>query len=256
MKFNGKFKTTPVYGLLPEVDIDYLVSILRDVSWQVGDKTRERMRSAIKGPCNMPPQDGRISFCDTPVFGDSYVYLWFDLAGDLFYIGKGTGNRVESLQGRSAEFKKKAASGYYKILADDMNEGYALDLEKVLLFECARQGKKLTNHAYGDALEGIQYCSSDRDGLLYYWDHLGVIARFSELTGMTVHYDARNFALRDVLDDRHIWWNMYRDVKVNDPEILAKMQKEEEQNRKRREKAREYARKRREAKATQASPCS
>ena len=246
MKFNGKFTTTPVHGTLPEVDIDYLVRILENVSWWVGDETRERMRLAIKEPRCARPQDGRISFRDTPVFGHFYVYLWFDLSGDLFYIGKGTGNRAESLQGRSAEFKKKAAGGYYKILADGLNEGYALDLEKILLLECARQRKPLTNRMNGDAVDAVQYCSGDREGLLYYWNHLGVISRFSELTGISVYYDARDRSPFDALDDRRVWWETHFDQKVNDPKVLDEIQRAEERKQKQKEKRREYARKRRE----------
>ena len=246
MKFEAGFKTTPVCGAFPEIDIDYLVHILAGVSWEVGDEIKARLHAAIdKSKSRAPRQDGCISFRDTPVFGRSYVYLWFDLNGDLFYIGKGTAQRAESLQGRSAEFKEKAASGYYKILADDMAEGYALDLEKILLLEIARQRKTLTNHMYGDAVDAIQYCTGDRDALLYYWNHLGVISRFSELTGVVVHYDARNCSL-EALDERWVWWETYRDVKVNDPTILAEIRAAEERKKSQKEKQREYARRRKE----------
>lgn len=246
MRFDAEFKKTPVCRDFPEIDIDYLAHILRGVSWQVGDEMKARLHAAIDKSKNRAPwQDGRISFRDTPVFGHFYVYLWFDLNGNLFYIGKGTGNRAVSLQGRSAEFKEKAASGYYKILADDMAEGYALDLEKILLLEIACQRTTLTNHMYGDAVDAIQYCTGDRDALLYYWNHLGVISRFSELTGVVVHYDARNCSL-EALDERWVWWETYRDVKVNDPTILAEIRAAEERKKSQKEKQREYARRRKE----------
>lgn len=235
MKFGGEFRTTPVCNELPEVDIDYLVHLLKNVSWQVGDETKARLHAAIeKRKIRDLEQDGRISFRDTPVFGRFYVYLWFDSRGELFYVGKGSGNRAESVVGRSDDFKAKAAGGYYKILADEMNEGYALDLEKVLLLECALQERRLVNREYGDAVDAIRYCSGDREGLLYYWDHLGVISRFSELTGIPVFYDARG-GVRDATDDRHIWWEPHEDVKTNKPEALDEIKRDETRKRKRRE---------------------
>lgn len=245
MKFYGKFKTSPVYGALPEVDIDYLVRLLESASWQVGDETREIMIAAINKHRRKRPQDGRISFCDTPVFGNHYVYLWFDSEGKLFYIGKGTGNRAESLQGRNAEFKEKAEGGCYKILAGDMDEGYALDLEKILLLECASQRKPLVNKMNGDAVDALEYCSGDREVLLWYWDHLGVISRFSELTGIDVFYDVKRNT--DALEERTAWWG-HSDMhpKTNDPKRLAEIRAAEEKKQRQKARRREYVRRRNE----------
>lgn len=261
MKFQGDFGATSVLGHfcgcrdLPDIDINGLIRILENVSWQVGDETRERLRSAIKPPRYELPLDGRISFRDTPIFGRFYVYLWFDLSGNLFYIGKGTGNRYESTWGRSAEFKKKAASGCCKILADDMSEDYALDLEKILLLECALQRKPLANQMYGDAVDAMEYCSCDREVLLWYWNRLGVISRFSKLTGIDVFYDATgntkgsDYSETNALDERVVWWGYFdRHPETNDPKRLAEIGMAEEVKRKRKEQNREYAR-RRKAKA-------
>jgi hypothetical protein len=83
--------------------------------------------------------------------------------------------------------------------------------------------------------------------LLYYWDHLGVISRFSELTGFVVHYDARNCS-RDELDGRCVWWENYRDAKVNDPTILSQIREAEERKQRQKEKQREYYARRRKEK--------
>jgi hypothetical protein len=266
LKFSGDSRETSVFehflerNDLPDAGVDFLVRILKNVSRQVGDETRERLRAAIMPPQYELPKDGRISFRDTPVFGHFYVYLWFSLSGDLFYIGKGTGNRAESLQGRSAEFKEKAASGYCKILADDMSEDYALDLEKILLLECALQKKSLANRMNGDAADAMEYCSGDRDVLLWYWNRLGVISRFSELTGINVFYDATgnrvasDFSKSSALDERLVWWRYYNmHPETNDPRILNEIRAAEEKKQRQKEKRREYARKRKEKLSAEAT---
>lgn len=259
MKFSGDFRATSVLNYfykrkdLPDIDVDCLIQILKNISWQVGDETRERLQSAIRPPRHERPQDGRISFLDTPFFGHFYVYLWFDLSGELFYIGKGTGNRSESQQGRSAEFKEKAASGYCKILADGMSEDYALDLEKILLLECALQRKPLANLMNGDAVDAMEYCSGDREALLWYWNRLGVISRFSELTGIDVFYDATSnrvasdYSETNALGERCVWWEWSdRHPNTNNPQRLAEIQAEEERKQRQKEKRREYTRRRKE----------
>lgn len=246
MKFVGNPEHTQVSNNCPKVDIDLFVSILWSVSRDVGEETRKRLRAAIVSPPTDDNVDMGVRFWDTPIYGDSYVYLWFDLHGELFYVGKGCWNRAWAIKQRSAEFQEKAASGYCKILASNLAEDYALDLEKIIIMEAVRCGKKLLNKTGGGAIDAVQYCSGDRDHLLWYWDHLGVISRFSELTKQPVYYDARVYR-KGALDERAVWWDTFGAVKTNDPVVLAEIEKE----RKRKEKMREYQRNRRERMAAQ-----
>lgn len=246
MRFVGTPEHTPVDSNCPNVDIDWFISILKRVSRDVGEETRRRMRSAIVSSSVDDGADMGVPFWDTPIYGRSYVYLWFDLYGNLFYVGKGQWTRAWDVKQRSAAFQEKAASGYCKILASHLAEDYALDLEKIIIMEAVRCGKQLLNKTAGDGIDAVQYCSGDRDHLLWYWDHLGVISRFSELTKTPVHYDARVYR-EGALGERAVWWNTFGEVKTNDPVVLAEIEKE----RKRKEKMREYQRNRRERMAAQ-----
>lgn len=252
MKFSGNPRGSSVHRDFPDVDIDHFVGILRSVSMRVGEATRERLHNTIQSASGKLQTEDEIPFWDTPIYGEFYVYLWFDLNGELFYIGKGIGNRAENMCQRSAEFKDKAASGYYKILASHLNEDYALDLEKILIMEAVRCGKNLLNRTGGDAIDAVHYCSGDRELLLWYWDYLGVISRFSELTGTKVFYYTEGVRVWSgysvsALDGRVAWWG-YSEMhpETNDPKRLTVIREVEEKERKRKEKARMYQQKRRE----------
>ncbi|TXI47643.1 MAG: hypothetical protein E6Q50_13280 [Lysobacter sp.] len=77
---------------------------------------------------------------------DFYVYFHRDRAGDIFYVGKGTGRRAWSLD-RHAAWKKYVAerlAGYYsvEIHADGLTEQEAEELEDSLI---NHYGKQLIN---------------------------------------------------------------------------------------------------------------
>ncbi len=63
-----------------------------------------------------------------------YVYLHRDLNSTVFYIGKGTKNRVTSKQSRSKAWKEIADKGFtYQILKQDMPNREAMFLEEQLI---------------------------------------------------------------------------------------------------------------------------
>lgn len=251
MRFVGSPDNTPVmestYLSCPEkMDIEEFLVLLGNVSREVGAETRERLLGAVQPPRYERVDGGStVLFSDTPVYGNFYVYLWFDENGELFYIGKGSWDRVNDLRSRSDEFRKRAEGGRYEILAAKLRESYALDLEKVLIMEAIYAGKNLLNRKSGDAEDGIRYCSGDRDYLLWYWNHLGVIDRFSVLTGIDSYYDARGGGAA-ALENRSVWWRKDH-PRVNNPKILAEIREAEEKDRIRKEKARVYRAKKKEA---------
>lgn len=239
MKFRGKESTTVIMksGNKYDVDIDYFIRLLKNVTYNVGEETRKKLHDVIDSVSNhgyVSYGDDVIQFQDTPIYGRFYVYLWFDENGDLFYIGKGSDARVVDLRNRSELFCEKAKNGRCEIIAANMNEGYALDLENILILESKRLGLTLLNNKSCDGLDAVEYCTRDRDHLLWYWDHLGVITRFSELCGMNIWYDARGYS-GDALDERCVWWESHRNIKTNNPEILEAMRKSEEKKEKQRE---------------------
>lgn len=229
-------------------DVDSLIYIIREYSRVCGDKTRQKMMDAIldgahvSDECEIEKYRYGIDYSDTPLRGRSYVYLWFDCRGELFYIGKGTGDRVEDKARRSAEFVQRSEGGYYRIVAYNLEETHALDLESILILEATFAGRKLVNDKSLDGMLAVQYCTADRDALLWYWDHWGTIAKFSELTGIEVLYNAEDKRVDDAIDARWWWYADHAHPKTNDPKILEEHRRVEEKKKK----AREYQARRRE----------
>jgi hypothetical protein len=63
-----------------------------------------------------------------------YVYLHRDLHGNVFYVGKGTGQRVTNKGSRSKEWESVANKGYvYQILKEGLSNREALLLEEKLI---------------------------------------------------------------------------------------------------------------------------
>ena len=197
------FKTMGVHSLCKEDELveyvvegrDYaLYNFLESFSRVCGEETRSQMIAYInKGARkHIDTEDGAISFADTPLRGDRYIYLWFDGEGELFYIGKGYHERVTNLYQRSDEFKRRAseAGAKHVILAKEIDDCYALDLEKILIWEAAMQGCNLLNLSYSNGRDALFYYR-ERDVLLWYWNGLGLIDEFSELIGREVVYDLR-----------------------------------------------------------------
>lgn len=234
-------------------DVDALEMILKAYSVICGEKTKQRLVNAIVG-CGVKdyvPEDEAyafgVNYSDTPIRGRHYVYLWFDATGELFYIGKGQYDRVSNIRQRSDTFRARADGGYYRVLAYRMDEIYALDLERVLIWEALLSGKDLLNADCGYGADAIRYCKRDRDALLWYWDREGTIGRFSELTGIEVIYDARNDDLVDVIDERSVWhsWGSKRS-RTNDPRVQEESRLAEEKKRKERDRRAQYRAKKQE----------
>lgn len=221
-------------------DVDVLVALLKDYSHICGEKTKQRLCDAINR-INVNAIDKSsdlakqgIDYSDTPIRGVHYVYLWFDSSGELFYIGKGMYNRATDMRSRKSEFREKADGGHCKYVAYNMDEIYALDLERILIWEAAAAGKPLLNVDGGDGMEAIKYFKSDRDALLYYWNREGTIDRFSELTGIQAIYNVRDIPVNEAIDERKCWWDR-PGQQTNDPTILESQRKAEEAKRKQRE---------------------
>ena len=219
--------------------VETLEIVLKAYSSTCGEKTKQRLRDAIDkyGSAHDSSSDfaiGGVDYSDTPIRGRHYVYLWFDSAGELFYIGKGLYGRARDLHSRKPEFREKAESGSCKYVAYNMDEIYALDLERILIWEAISAGRQLLNVDGGNGLDAIQYCKRDRDALLWYWNHEGTVSRFSELTGIPVIYDARNIDVAGAIDSRQKWWGEWGQ-RTNDPAVLEVQRKTEEKKRKQRE---------------------
>lgn len=225
-------------------DVEILEALLRSYALVCGDKTKQRLCNAI----NRPHSNGLngmgdlashgVDYSDTPIRGLHYVYLWFDANGELFYIGKGSYGRATDTRSRKQDFREKAEGGQCKFVAYNIDEIYALDLERILIWEAALSGKQLLNVDGGSGMDAIQYCKQDRDALLWYWDHEGTIGRFAELTKIQVIYDARNAhhnrCLFDAIDGRRVWWEN-RERLTNNPEVLEFDKKWEEKKQKEKE---------------------
>ena len=246
----GLFLIKDVVDAVGEGDVDSLISIIREYSRICGKETRQKMVDAITNSSNdfdkheIEEYSEGIDYSDTQIRGISYVYLWFDCRGELFYIGKGKYRRAEDKIGRSDEFLQRAEGGYYRVVAYNLDEIYALDLETILILEATFAGRKLVNINGSDGISAVQYCTVDRDALLWYWDHWGAIAKFSELTGIEVLYNAEDKCVYDAIDSRWYWYANYDHPKTNDPKILEEQRKVEEKKRK----AREYQARRRKMK--------
>jgi hypothetical protein len=63
-----------------------------------------------------------------------YVYAHYKLNGELFYIGKGTGGRNETLTARSEEWLNEAKDGFNTvIIADNLNNKQAFLIEQSVI---------------------------------------------------------------------------------------------------------------------------
>ncbi len=218
-------------------DGEALEIILKSFLGICGDKTKQRLRDVIDGSRFMGLSADSdltrhgVDYSDTPIRGRHYVYCWFDFTGELFYIGKGKGDRATNLYSRSSEFKARAEGGCCRYVAYNLDEIYAFDLEQILIWEALFSGKQLLNVDGGNGAMAIQYCRHDRDALLWYWDREGTIGRFSELTGIEVIYDARNTDVNEKIDSRKTWWEGFTE-RTNDPVVLEEMRRAEEKKRK------------------------
>lgn len=222
-------------------NVKFLEALLESYAFICGEKTKQRLCNAINKPHSNIINDVSglslygVDYSDTPIRGLHYVYLWFDANGELFYIGKGAYGRATDMRSRKQKFRDRAEGGQCKFVAYNIDEVYALDLERILIWEAAAAGKQLLNIDGGNGVDAIQYCRHDRDALLWYWDHEGTIARFSELTELQVIYDARNMhqskELLDAIDSRQIWWEE-RDGLSNNPKVLEAERKHEEMKQK------------------------
>lgn len=225
-------------------DVEILEVLLKEYSHICGKKTKQRLCDAINRRSvntideNSDLASKGIDYSDTPIRGLHYVYLWFDANGELFYIGKGSYGRATDMRSRKQEFREKAEGGQCKFVAYNIDEIYALDLERILIWEAVIAGKQLLNVDGGGGMDAIQYCRQDRECLLWYWDHEGTIGCFSELAGIQVIYDARiayqNRCLFDAIDKRKVWWGM-RERLTNNPDVLEYERKLAEKEQKQRE---------------------
>lgn len=78
--------------------------------------------------------------------GKYYVYIWYTVAdGRVFYVGKGTGNRVTSLKDRNRLFKWIRANHQcsYEIVRyfDNEEDAYAYELELGLEYKSKGEAK-------------------------------------------------------------------------------------------------------------------
>lgn len=221
-------------------DVEVLVALLKDYSHICGAKTKQRLCDAINRISvnaideNSDLAKQGVNYSDTPIRGVHYVYLWFDSSGELFYIGKGMYNRATDMRSRKPEFREKAEGGRCRYVAYNMDEIYALDLERILIWEAAFAGKPLLNVDGGDGMEAIQYFKHDRDALLYYWNREGAIDCFSELTGIQAIYNVQNMQVNEAIDERKCWWDR-PGQQTNDPIVLAAQRKANEMKQKQRE---------------------
>ena len=81
-----------------------------------------------------------------------YVYEWFiKSTGEVFYVGKGTGNRVSSNKDRNKHFLaiKKKYDCDYRIVKKFVNEQDALDFEKEYGQELKKQGFAKASYVLG-----------------------------------------------------------------------------------------------------------
>lgn len=77
-----------------------------------------------------------------------YVYLHRDVRGNIFYIGKGSGNRAYSKKGRNVNWRARAGEGFdVKIYRDALSEHCAFCIEKILIATIGLDG--LANIAAG-----------------------------------------------------------------------------------------------------------
>lgn len=79
-----------------------------------------------------------------------YVYEHRDADGEIFYIGKGSGDRAWKISSRNAEWMVRASSGFsVRIVKGDLLESCALCIERMLIATAGID--KLTNKAKGGA---------------------------------------------------------------------------------------------------------
>ena len=95
-----------------------------------------------------------------------YVYLHKTLSGVVFYVGKGTGDRKDSINGRTAAWKLVADKGFtVEVYKDSLSEIYAILLEDSLI-EKPFVGWKLVNKQRSDIK--IDYSKYDWNDIFIY----------------------------------------------------------------------------------------
>ena len=84
---------------------------------------------------------------------DYYVYQWVDMDTGLpFYVGKGHGDRMNSMKNRSARFIDYLTNHTNcrpEIIKDNLTEDDAFDIERKTISEYKENGTKRVNIAYG-----------------------------------------------------------------------------------------------------------
>lgn len=95
-----------------------------------------------------------------------YVYIHKKLSGQVFYVGKGTGNRAYSSYNRNPHWRAVVAKHGFtvEIVSNGLQEWYAFELEKDLIayYGLKSEGGSLTNISFGGGGNG-DYIFTDED---------------------------------------------------------------------------------------------
>lgn len=89
----------------------------------------------------------RTSFCAHFSLGDSYVYCWKHVDGDVFYVGSGRNLRMTTKSGRNDDFFKEIDKGdaIVYLIADGLDPNAALHYEHYISNSFTNAGIKLAN---------------------------------------------------------------------------------------------------------------
>jgi len=119
-----------------------------------------------------------------------YVYgHYFKDTCELFYIGKGCGKRIDSLENRSVKWNE-ATSGrewYSSVIKDNLTSSEALSLEAKLLFTTSNLVNSSlsseTKEINSDILQRFYYCETSPTGARYAYDVVGTNGRTYKKAG-------------------------------------------------------------------------
>jgi len=119
-----------------------------------------------------------------------YVYgHYFKDNRELFYIGKGCGKRIDSLENRSAKWNEVTSGRewYSEIIKDNLTSSEALSLETRLLFTTSNlinsSLSSVTKEISSDILQRFYYCATSPTGARYAYDVVGVNGRTYKKAG-------------------------------------------------------------------------